>query len=96
MFHAAKAALNAAAPGAEYKTHSGLVAAFSKELVLTRMVDSAIGRSLARVQQTRIVADYSENAPQDVDAQSIVLQADTFLDVIDAMLSTRAESRRPG
>jgi uncharacterized protein (UPF0332 family) len=62
MFDAARAALMwAGAPsGAQSaKTHSGLISAFSQHLVKPGRLPASLGRSLNRVAEIRLVADYT-------------------------------------
>ena len=82
MFDAAHAALFAAgyrpAQGV-FKTHHGLIAEFGLQLVQTGKIDPAFGRSLNRVQEIRLVADYSADPPPPDDATSAVEKAQQFV-----------------
>ena len=94
MFNAAHAALQltgAIAPGTVYKTHSGLISAFSKNIVLTGKVDSGFGRSLSKVYETRLLADYTGDPPAADDAAWAVRQAAAFVEVVrDTFLTSKA------
>lgn len=82
MFDAAHAALFAAgcrpAQGI-FKTHHGLIAEFGLQLVQTGKIDPALGRSINRVQEIRLVADYSADPPPLDDATSAVEKAERFV-----------------
>ena len=82
MFDAAHAALFAAgcrpAQGV-FKTHHGLIAEFGLQLVQTGKIDSAFGRSINRVQEIRLIADYSADPPPFGDAASAVEKAEQFV-----------------
>ncbi len=61
MFDAARAALVAArspARAESTRTHSGLITAFSLELVKTGQVDAEFGRALNKAAEVRLIADY--------------------------------------
>jgi uncharacterized protein (UPF0332 family) len=61
MFDAAIAALSWAGVGTtqdQPKTHSGLIANFGLRLVQTGRLPAELGRSLNRVQELRLTADY--------------------------------------
>jgi len=82
MFNATHAALRAAgiaAPEGGYKSHSGLVGAFGKYLVLGAQVDRDLGRALNEVQRLRQIADYLGDPPSLEDATWAVEQAGVFV-----------------
>ena len=82
MFDAARAALlTSGAPLSSEigKTHSGLIHAFSQHLVKTGLVPKELGQSLARVHELRLVADYTGDQVQAIDAQTAVEQAAKFI-----------------
>ena len=62
MFDAARAALLAEGSGeAEIpRTHSGLITAFSPQLVKTGRVPVELGRALNRAAEIRLIADYKD------------------------------------
>ena len=63
MFDAARAALITVqpAPASEaIKTHSGLISAFSLQLVKTGRVSVELGKSFSKVSDIRLIADYSD------------------------------------
>ena len=85
MFNAAHVALQAVGiiqPGTVYKSHGGLIGAFSKEVVLSGTVDRGLGRSLAKVYETRLLADYTGDPPADEDARWAAAQAEAFVTAI--------------
>ncbi len=87
MFDAAHAALWAAGgqpTGDIIKTHGGLASVFARELVKTGMIGAEHGRALARVQKTRLLADYTADPPAAVDAQEAITLADAFLATVRA------------
>jgi uncharacterized protein (UPF0332 family) len=83
MFDAARAALliSQAPVHAEIaRTHSGLITAFSLHLVKTNLVSVDLGRSLNRVHQVRLIADYKGD-PVDMDiAIEVARDAKYFVD----------------
>ena len=85
MFYAAHVALFKAAivePGMVYKTHSGLISAFSKELVLTGAINGRFGRALAKVHDVRLLADYAGDPPSRDTAAWAIEQAEAFVSSI--------------
>lgn len=85
MFDAARAALLASgAPVvAEIaKTHSGLISAFSLHLVKTGRVPIALGKTLNKAEELRLIADYKGD-PVEIDAASwVVSEAHSFVQVM--------------
>ncbi len=63
----------------ETKTHKGLIGAFGKYLVQTKMVSPDIGRSINQVENIRLLADYTGNEIPLDKATLAVEQADIFL-----------------
>lgn len=93
MFDAARAALLLDAPQsvAAIKTHSGLITAFSLQIVKAGKVPIELGKALNKVEDLRLMADYRNEV---VDAEHVawaVEQADHFIHAIDALL--RGETR---
>lgn len=89
MFDAARAALIAtrAPVQAEVaRTHSGLIAAFSMHLVKPGLIAVEHGRSLNKVEDLRLIADYKGD-PVSADKGTWALeQAVKFVAVIDDLL----------
>jgi uncharacterized protein (UPF0332 family) len=82
MFDAARAALIATqpVPAAEaIKTHSGLIAAFSLQLVKTGRVPVELGKSFSKVSDLRLVADYSDEQVSADRATWAIEQAKEFV-----------------
>jgi len=82
MFDAAHAALWAAGAredGSIIKTHNGLVAAFGEGAVKSGAMAPEHGRALAHVLKTRLLADYTADAPNIDDARETVALAETFV-----------------
>ena len=82
MFDAARAALMAFQKSDEVltiKTHSGLIASFSLKLVKPGLIDIELGKSLNKVEDLRLIADYKGDAITLDDASWAVEQAQIFL-----------------
>jgi uncharacterized protein (UPF0332 family) len=82
MFDAARAALMAFQKSDEVltiKTHSGLIASFSLQLVKPGLIDIELGKSLNKVEDLRLIADYKGDAITFDDASWAVEQAQIFL-----------------
>ena len=82
MFHAAHAALRTAGiiePGVIYKSHSGLVSAFGKELVVTGKLPSTLGSAVSRVPRVRLLADHDSDAVDEADAEWVISEAERFV-----------------
>lgn len=89
MFDAARAALIAtrAPVQAEVtRTHSGLIAAFSMHLVKPGLIAVEHGRSLNKVEDLRLIADYKGDPVTADKATWALEQAVKFVAVIDDML----------
>jgi uncharacterized protein (UPF0332 family) len=89
MFYAAHVALQAVGAiktGAIYKTHSGLISAFSRDLVLTKRLPDQMGRSLAQVYNMRLLVDYSGDPPKERDVDWVVSQAEAFVAAIQRLV----------
>jgi len=88
MFDAALGALLwAGAAGNPPKTHAGLITGFGQKLVQPGHLAPSLGRSLNRVEDLRLTADYLEEAlPQDV-AAGAVSAAEAFVDAISQLLA---------
>lgn len=87
MFDAAWAALltSGASVSSEMgKTHSGLIHAFSQHLVKTALVPKELGQSLARAHELRLVADYTGDQVQAIDARAAVERAEQFIAALKA------------
>lgn len=89
MFDAAHAALIAKGheqKTAIIKTHHTLIAEFGKQLVLGGQMDAAFGRAFNRIQDMRMLADYSCDPPSLEDAKQAVEQAEAFVAAVNAIL----------
>lgn len=85
MFDAARAALLACAAPVEsetIRTHSGLISAFSLHLVKTGQIPVELGRSLNKVEDLRLIADYKGDQISNDDAAWGVSQAGIFVQAI--------------
>lgn len=85
MFDAARAALLVSAAGvpAEVsKTHGGLIAAFSLHLVKAGRFPVEMGRSLNKVEDLRLIADYKGDSLEQADAAWAVGQAAIFVETV--------------
>jgi uncharacterized protein (UPF0332 family) len=88
MFNAARAALLASGAPVEAdiaRTHSGLISAFSLHLVKTGRVPVEYGRSLNRVEELRLIADYKGDPIEQDHAASAVSQAHAFVQTMQTM-----------
>jgi uncharacterized protein (UPF0332 family) len=89
MFDATIAALIWAEAGAGQslpKTHSGLIAGFSRNLVKAGKLPTEFGRSLNRVQELRLTADYLAAPVSSDKAQWAIHEADNFVAAVAALL----------
>lgn len=87
MFDAARAALlksEAPAKSETVRTHSGLISAFSLHLVKTGRLSAELGKSLSKVSEIRLIADYSDEDVTIDDASWVLGQASDFLAAIAA------------
>ena len=90
MFDAARAALLACGIDESIvntKTHSGLISKFSLELVKSGQVSVELGKSLNKVEDLRLMADYKGDAVLEEDAAWAVNQADIFVEALCAKFS---------
>ncbi len=81
MFDAARAALMAFHKSDEVltiKTHSGLIASFSLQLVKPALIDIELGKALDKVEDLRLIADHKGDAITSDDAAWAVEQAEIF------------------
>ncbi len=103
MFSAAQAALaHVGAATDSIKTHSGLISAFSLHLVRTGQFSAELGRALNRVEEIRLVADYTGGGVPAEMALRAVEHAAAFIEEIhrelspaDAQGKSRGGSERP-
>jgi uncharacterized protein len=90
-FHAARAALEVVAP-TDYpvlKTHSSVISAFGRLVVLRHGLDRNLGRILNALQDVRIGADYSEDVFCDAElAADLCAKAETFVNAVIAFLES--------
>jgi uncharacterized protein (UPF0332 family) len=95
MFDAARAALQSAVgdPQPErIKTHTGLISEFSVRLVKSGFVSTELGRSLSKVADIRLIADYSdEEVPRDKAAWAIE-QASAFVEAMRGLIAARRDT----
>ena len=95
MFDAARAALLASGAPIESevaRTHNGLIAAFSLHLVKSGRVPVELGRTLNRVEQIRLIADYKGDAVESEQAVCPAQQAAVFVKAMRAGLMPGAGS----
>lgn len=82
MFDAARAALLVSGAPVEpeiARTHSGLISAFSLHLVKSGQVSVELGKSINKVEDLRLIADYKGDQVSAEDAGWAVRQAQTFV-----------------
>jgi uncharacterized protein (UPF0332 family) len=90
MFDAARAALLASGideSTVNTKTHSGLISKFSLELVKSGQVSVELGKSLNKVEDLRLMADYKGDSILEEDAAWAVNQADIFVETLQTTFS---------
>lgn len=95
MFDAARAALLASGAPVEpdvARTHSGLITAFSLHLVKTGRVPVELGKSLNKVEDLRLIADYKGDPISHDEAAWAVSQAQLF---VQAMRITFTPTAKP-
>lgn len=91
MFDAARAALlsiEAPVPAEVARTHSGLIAAFSLHLVKSGRIAIEHGRSLNKVEDLRLIADYRGDPVSLENAAWALDQASSFLAAVQALPKT--------
>src|SRR5208282_346648 len=76
--HAALLATGHETPDAIIKTHHTLIAEFGKKLVLGGQIDASLGRAFNKVEEMRLLADYSADPPPLDKTQGAVEQAEAF------------------
>ena len=89
MIDAARAALlsvNAPVPSEIARTHSGLITAFSLHLVKPGLVAVEHGRSLNKVEDLRLIADYKGDPVTLENAAWALEQSENFLLAIQALI----------
>jgi uncharacterized protein (UPF0332 family) len=82
MYDAARATLAWAGIAPErgaFKTHSGLIAAFSRGLVKPGLFPAELGRAIQRALTVRQIADYEASPVPHSDAVEIVRMAESFV-----------------
>ncbi len=84
--HAALLATGHETPDSIIKKHHSLISRFGEKLVLTGQVDAGLGRALNRVQNMRLLADYSCEPPPLSEAAWAVEQAAAFVTAIRSTL----------
>ena len=90
MFDAARAALlfvQAPVPTELARTHSGLITAFSLHLVKAGLVAVDHGRSLNKVEDLRLIADYKGDPVTLENAAWALEQAEKFLAAVHGLVS---------
>jgi uncharacterized protein (UPF0332 family) len=98
MFDAARAALIAVQPppaSEAIKTHSGLISAFSLQLVKTGQVSVELGKSFSKVSDVRLIADYSDEEVSVERAGWAVEQAKEFVKAIRLHCTTAPQPVSP-
>jgi len=86
--HAALLATGRETPDAIIKTHHTLIAEFGKKLVLGGQIDASIGRAFNKVEEMRLLADYSAEPPPLDKTQGAVEQAEVFVVAIRSLIAS--------
>jgi uncharacterized protein (UPF0332 family) len=87
--HAALLATGHETPDAIIKTHHSLIAEFGKKLVLDGQIDASIGRAFNKVEEMRLLADYSADPPPLDKTQRAVEQAEAFVAAVRSLIEAR-------
>jgi uncharacterized protein (UPF0332 family) len=85
MFDSARAALLAGGEPVNsetIRTHSGLIAAFSRHVIKPGRIPAQYGRSLRQVDQIRLLADYSDEGVDRDRGLSAIEQANHFVEAV--------------
>jgi uncharacterized protein (UPF0332 family) len=85
--HAALMATGHETPDAIIKTHHTLIAEFGKKLVQSGQLAADLGRAFNKVEDIRLLADYSAESPPPVEAEWCVERAEVFVAAIKAKFS---------
>jgi uncharacterized protein (UPF0332 family) len=85
--HAALLATGHETPDAIIKTHHTLIADFGKKLVLGGQIDASIGRAFNKVEEMRLLADYSAEPPPLDKTQGAVEQAEVFVAAVRSLIA---------
>ena len=91
MYDAARATLAWAGVMPErgaFKTHNGLIAAFSLHLVKPGLFPAEPGRAIQRAQTLRQIADYEPSAVPFEEAVETVRAAETFVSISVRLIAT--------
>jgi uncharacterized protein (UPF0332 family) len=91
MFDAARGALlatNEVKDLSVIKTHTGLISQFSLHLVKTGRVSIEHGKALNKVEDLRLIADYTDNAISEQDSAWALTQAKSFVDAMETLVRT--------
>ncbi len=89
MFDASRAALitsGFAELAITTKTHSGLISIFSLHLIKTEKLPTELGRSLNKVEDVRLMADYLGKGVDLDRANWSLQQAEIFVDTIESIM----------
>jgi uncharacterized protein (UPF0332 family) len=89
MVDAARAALtitSADETSSTIKTHGGLIAVFSLQLVKSGQVSPELGRMLNRAEEVRLVADYKGESVEPSDAAAVIENAARFVVAMRALV----------
>ena len=85
--HAALLATGFETPDAIIKTHHTLIAEFGTKLVLGGQIDASIGRAFNKVEEMRLLADYSAEPPPLDKTQGAVEQAEVFVAAVRSLIA---------
>ena len=91
MFDAARGALlvtNEVKDLSFIKTHTVLISQFSLHLVKTGRVSIEHGKALNKVEDLRLIADYTDNAISEQDSEWALTQAKSFVDAMKTLVRT--------
>jgi uncharacterized protein (UPF0332 family) len=98
MYDAARAALLASGALVDLdigRMHSGLISAFSLHLVKTGRVPVELGKSLNKVEELRLMADYKGDPIEQENAAWAVNQAQKFIQTMQTTFMTKTSYHPP-
>lgn len=90
MFYSAQAAL--LSKGLEYSSHAAVVAHFGQHFIKPDLLPRKLGKALAKAFRARMASDYEVSMPSAAEAESILSDAQEFVQAISRYLSQEAEA----
>ncbi len=94
MFNAAHAAL--LSKGIARSRHKGVLSAFGFHFVRTGLVSSELHNAFEAAYQRRLTADYSPQSTSQEEAETVLKDAQEFVEVIEAVLASQSTETQQG